>query len=216
MNRNPAFKPSTPARRPGRPPGRGDQRRRLLDAAIELLSDPRQPEPSLQALARANGVTPALAYYYFGNQEGLLAAVIAERVTPRIEDLVSAARVRAGQPVAALTFLMQRASSLLATDPLLRRCLWLRAPPALALREELRAILADLLTRAQRGGLLRTDLAVDYLTESLLGLSLFPFFDDARGADTGGERVAQLTLQHVALLQDGIVRAHRPRQEAAT
>lgn len=209
--------PPPPPRRPGRPPGnRGDQRRRLLNAAIERLSDPRQPEPSLQQLAQATGVTTALAHYYFGNQEGLLTTVIEERVAPRIADLVSAARVRAGQPVAALTFLMQRASSLMATDPLLRRCLWLRAPPALALREELRAVLADLLGRAQRARLLRADLAVDYLTESLLGLSLFPFFDDRGAADASGERVAQLTLQHVALLQDGIVRAQRPRQESSS
>jgi AcrR family transcriptional regulator len=206
-----------PVRRPGRPAGtRGSQRRRLLNAAIEQLSDPRLGELSLQQLARANGVTPALAYYYFGNQEGLLAAVIEERVAPRIADLVSAARVRAGQPVAALTFLMQRASSLLATDPLLRRCLWLQAAPALALRDQLRAVLADLLARAQRAGLLRADLAVDYLTGSLLGLALFPFFDDAGAADAGGERVAALTLQHVALLQDGIVKANRPRAEAST
>jgi AcrR family transcriptional regulator len=187
----------------------------MLACAAELLLAPGAGELTLQQVARAAAVTPALAHYYFGNREGLWAALIAERVAPHVEDLLHAARIRAGQPVAALTFLMQRTTSLLATEPLLRHCLWLSCAPAQALRDQLRATLADLLTRAQRSGVLRADLPVPYLCDSLLGLVLFPFFDAARD-DGGGERVAALTLQHVALLQDGIVRAQRPRQASSS
>ncbi len=39
-----------------------------------------------------------LAHYYFGSREGLIEALLSERVAPRIDDLVASARVRAGQP----------------------------------------------------------------------------------------------------------------------
>jgi TetR/AcrR family transcriptional regulator len=205
----------SPARSRGRPVGgKAVQRRRLLACAAELLLAPSAGELTLQQVARAAGVTPALAHYYFRSRDGLWEALIAERVAPHVEDVLQAARIRAGQPVVALTFLMQRLTSLMATEPLLRHCLWLPCRPALELRDHLRATLSDLLARAQRSGVLRADLPAQYLCESLLGLVLFPFFDAGRD-DGGGERVAALTLQHVALLQDGIVRAQKPRQESS-
>lgn len=206
---------TSPARSRGRPAGaRATQRARLIAAAQELFSSRVAQEPNLKQVADKAGVTPALAHYYFGTREGLIEALLVERVAPRIDDLVASARVRIGQPQLALTFLMQRTCSLLANDPLLRRCLWLPQPAALKLRNQLRACLRELLVRAQSIQVVRTDLAPDYLTDSLLGLVLFPFLDED-GADTSGERVTQLTLQHVALLRDGIVRTHKPRQESS-
>ncbi|MEJ0099270.1 MAG: hypothetical protein WDO12_05795 [Pseudomonadota bacterium] len=104
---------------------------------------------------------------------------------------------------------------MLAVDPLLRRCIWLHQPAALKLRNQLRACLRELLVRGQNMQALRADLSPDYLTDSLLGLLMFPFLDDTPEADASGERIAQLTLQHVALLRDGIVRNHKPRQESS-
>ncbi len=206
--------PSTRTRGRGRPPGvRSLHRNRLLAATQDLLSAAGTGEPNLQHVAHHAGVTPALAHYYFGSREGLIEALLSERVAPRIDDLVASARVRAGQPQLALTFLMQRTCSLLAHDPLLRRCLWLPQPAALKLRNQLRACLRELLVRAQHIKAVRADLSPDYLTDCLLGLVLFPFLDEPLQADAGAERVAQLTLQHVALLRDGIVRAHKPPQE---
>ncbi len=207
--------PVTASRARGRPRGgRSVQRTRLLAAIQDLLSVGGSAEPSLQQVALRAGVTPALAHYYFGSRDGLIEALLTERVGPRIDDLVASARVRAGQPQLALTFLMQRTCSLLAHDPLLRRCLWLSQPAALKLRNQLRACLRELLVRAQTIKAVRADLSPDYLTDCLLGLVLFPFLDENPQADSGGERVAQLTLQHVALLRDGIVSAHKPRQES--
>lgn len=203
-------------RRPGRPPGsRNLQRTRLIAAAQEVLAAPHSQELTLQRVAREAGVSTALAHYYFNNRDGLIDALITERVAPRIDDLVAATRVRAGQPQMALTFLMQRTCSLLATDSLLRRCLLLTAPGALKIRDQLRSLMRELLVRAQGARAIRTDLSPEYLTESLLGLVLFPFFDEAAAEDSSGERVAQLTLQHVALLRDGIVRTYKPSQESS-
>jgi AcrR family transcriptional regulator len=156
-----------------------------------------------------------LAHYYFGNHDGLVGAVIEERVAPRIEDAVAAARARAGQPQLALTFLIQRICALLATEPVVRRCLWLPQPAALRMRDHIRICLRELLARAQNMEALRADLPPEYLADSLLGLVLFPFLDADPAADSSGERAAQLTLQHVALLRDGIMRIHKPRQLSA-
>jgi AcrR family transcriptional regulator len=208
--------PSANGRTRGRPRGaRKVQRNRLVAAAEELLGAQVAQEPNLRQIAHLAGVTPALAHYYFRNRDGLLEALLVERIAPRIEDLVAAARARAGQPQLALTFLIQRTCSLLAGNLLLRRCLWLPLPAARNLRNQLRACLRELLVRAQNMQAVRTDLSADYLTDSLLGVVLFPFLDADPQTDAGGDRVAQLTLQHVTLLRDGIVRGHKPRQESA-
>lgn len=196
----------------GRPlTGRNSQRSRLLQSARELLAE--AGDLTLGKIAARAGVTPALANYYFTNRGGLVSALLHERAAPRIDDVIGAARVRAAQPVVALTFLMQRLTSLLATDAFL--CCALLLPEARLLRERLRAALSELLQRAQREGQLRADLPLEYLSDTLLGLCLFPFLDSSGAGTNPGERVAALTLQHVALLQDGIVRAQRPRQESA-
>ncbi len=194
-------------RRRGRPPGeRNLQRSRLLAAAGNLIGSRPLQTLNLRQIAQKAGVTPALAHYYFGSLEGLVEALLIERVSPHVDGLVAAARARAAQPQLALTLLMQRTCSLLASDPLVRRCLWLPLPAALKLRNQLRTCLREQLVRAQDMQALRTDLSPDYLTDSLLGLTLFPFLDDTQESHSGGERVTQLTLQHVALLRDGIVR----------
>jgi TetR/AcrR family transcriptional regulator len=206
--------PHLPSRR-GRPPAaRNLARNRLLQAAQELLTGPAGGELALRQVALGASVTPALAHYYFGNRDGLLTALIEERARPRIDDLASAVQVRATQPVPALTYLMQRLTSLAAGDTFLCRCLLL--PAAQPLRARLRTLLRELLLRAQAEGQLRADLSPDYLGDALLGLCLFPFLDADAAQANPGERAAALTLQHVALLQDGIVRTQRPRQDAGS
>jgi AcrR family transcriptional regulator len=195
----------------GRPrASRNLQRGRLLQAARQLLLATDGSELALRQVALRAGVTPALAHYYFVNRDGLLAALIDEGVAPAIDDLVNAVQLQAMQPVGALTLLVQRLTSLAACDGILCRCLLL--PAGQPLRERLRALLRQLLQRAQAGKQLRDDLSADYLAETLLGLCLFPFLDAGTTGHSQGERAAALTLQHVALLQDGIVRTQRPRQ----
>jgi AcrR family transcriptional regulator len=197
-----------PSRSRGRPKGAADiQRTRLLQAAEHLL--PIVPgELSLRQVALRAQVTPPLAHYYFSNRDGLISALVSERAAPRVDELLAAARERASQPVSALTRLMQRLTLLTASDGFVRCCLLL--PAGEPLRASLRAGLHELLQVAQTTGQLRADLSASYLADSLLGLCLFPFLDGSSGQDPG-ELAASLTLQHVALLQDGIrPRVHRP------
>jgi AcrR family transcriptional regulator len=197
--------PDRKASRPrGRPKGASDeaQRTQLLRAAESLLPD--SPDDlSLRQVAARAGVTPPLAHYYFGNRAGLQRALVNECAGPRVEQLLTAARELASQPVSALTRLMQRLTLLCANDRFVRCCLLL--PSGEPLRAGLRAALQELLQAAQTTGQLRADLSASYLAETLLGLCLFPFLDSG---DAGqAERAGALTLQHVALLQHGL----RPR-----
>lgn len=160
---------------------------------------------SLRQLAQNAGVSPALAHYYFGNRDGLIEALLTEQLAAGLNELLAAARARSHQPQQAITALLQRTCALLASDELLRRCLWLPLPAAAQLRSQLRACLRELLVRAQNTGALREDLPVDYLADSLLGLVLFHFLEE-RPAGAGPEDIAELMLQHIALLRDGILR----------
>jgi TetR/AcrR family transcriptional regulator len=178
------------------------QRDRLLQAAEQLLTGT-ESDLTLRQVALRAGVTPPLAHYYFGNRDGLIAILLDERARPRVEELLSATVERAAQPVAALTRLMQRLTLLLAHDRFVGRCLLL--PAGEPLRTRIRAVLLQLLQDAQASGLLRADLSASYLADALLGLCLFPFLDP--GSEATPIDAAVLTLQHVALLQQGI----RPR-----
>jgi TetR/AcrR family transcriptional regulator len=182
------------------------QRDRLLQVAEQLLAGT-VSDLTLRQVALRAGVTPPLAHYYFGNRDGLIAILLNERAGPRLEELLSIAATRAAQPVAALTRLMQRLTLLVANDRFVSRCLLL--PAGEPLRSRIRTVLRQLLQGAQASGQLRADLSASYLADALLGLCLFPFLD-AGSEDRRGDAAA-LTLQHVALLQEGIRPRVRPR-----
>jgi AcrR family transcriptional regulator len=200
--------PTTTQRRRGRPTASSDaQRQGLLQAAQELMSASGQ-DLNLRQVALRAGVTPPLAHYYFGNRDGLLAALLDERAAPRIDALLNTAREQASQPIVALTRLMQRLTQVALADNFLRCCLLL--PAAASLRQRLRIGLRDLLQQAQTAGQLRTDLPPDYLGNALLGLCLAPLMDCSEAPDAAGQAAA-LTLRHAALLQGGILpRPYRP------
>jgi TetR/AcrR family transcriptional regulator len=181
------------------------QRDRLLQAAEQLLES-EVSDLTLRQVALRAGVTPPLAHYYFGNRDGLIAILLDERAGPRLDELLSIAAARAAQPVAALTRLMQRLTLLVANDRFMGRCLLL--PPGEPLRNRIRAVMRELLQAAQASGQLRADLSASYLADALLGLCLFPYLDAGSDADRGD--AAALTLQHVALLQEGIRPRARP------
>jgi len=206
---------STSARRRGRPSGRREgQRVSLLLSTLGLLRNHHWQDLSLRQVARRAGVTPALTHYYFGDRDGLIETLVVEQLAPRIDQLIAAARASIEHPQQALTTLMQRTCSLLAADSAWSRCIWIPLPAGRELRSRLRSSLAELISRAQDRQILRADLGPDYLADTLLGLMLFPFLDEAYGASDSGERVTRLLLQHVALLRDGVLR--QPRVRLAT
>lgn len=62
----------------------GDRRARIIDCALELFAEKGISATTDAAVASAAGVTAAMIHYYFKNREGLLDALVAERLTPRM------------------------------------------------------------------------------------------------------------------------------------
>lgn len=69
-------------KRPGRPPGSSDTRRRILDSARELFARNGIHKTSIRAVAAAAGVDSALVHHYYGNKEQLFAAAIRIPIDP--------------------------------------------------------------------------------------------------------------------------------------
>lgn len=202
--------PISANRQRGRPKGkRSLQRSHLLAAARDLLASGTPRDLNLRQVAQAAGVTPALANYYFGSRDGLMEALFGELLASHVDEVLTTARGRSHQPQQAITALLQRICMLLSSDPLLRHCLWLAIPAATRLRSQLRSCLRELLVRGQNTGALRNDLSPDYLADSLLGMVLFHFIEQRDTGPQDPEAVAQLMLQHVALLRDGILHSRR-------
>lgn len=75
-------------RAPGRPlVGSGDSREALLVSALGLFSQRGVGATTLPQISRAAHVTPAMAHYYFGSREGLIDAVVEEKLLPAFENL---------------------------------------------------------------------------------------------------------------------------------
>lgn len=71
----------------GRPPAsKGeDKREHILDNALTLFAGQGIAGTTVAQIAKASGVTSAMVHYYFTNREGLLDAIVAERLGPAIQ-----------------------------------------------------------------------------------------------------------------------------------
>jgi TetR/AcrR family transcriptional regulator len=101
----------TRARGPGRPSGSlngPEQRKRLLDTAMQLFARQGIAETPLSAIAREAGVTPAMLHYYFKSREQLLDVLIDERIQPRRLEIGKTFNPDAGDPVTVITQLVER------------------------------------------------------------------------------------------------------------
>jgi len=92
-------------------------RRKLLDAAVELIAERGWTAVSTRVVAERAGVAPGLVHYHFSSVQALLS----EAATDRMRDLATAigpALTTASTPAEALTLLMASLDSFTGTDPL--------------------------------------------------------------------------------------------------
>ena len=71
-----------PRRRPGRPPGTSDTRRRILSCARELFARNGFAATSIRSIAAAAGVDSALVHHYFDTKQQLFATAMQLPVDP--------------------------------------------------------------------------------------------------------------------------------------
>jgi AcrR family transcriptional regulator len=205
-----------PTRSPGRPANsRGDQRQRLLDAAIALFARQSIAETSLRAVARRARVTPALVHYYFGNREQLVDALVVERILPLVLRVGAKLADAGPDPRELVRTFVTSIIGMLADNAWLPP-IWVREVLTEngALRDRLvtqiapniAPELARRLAEAQRAGLLNPGLNPKLAVVSLIGLTIFPLAAqtiwrpllDARDIDT--DAIVEHTL---ALLGSG-------------
>lgn len=207
----------TAARQPGRPANSpGDQRARLLDAALALFSTQSIAETSLRAVARRAHVTPALVHYYFGSRDQLVDALMDERIAPLIAGVAGQLAKAGPDPRELVRGFVATIIGVLAANPWLPP-IWVREVLTEngALRERLIARVASQVApqlarrfaEAQRQGLLNPGLDPRLTVVSLIGLTIFPLAAQSIWRPLlGAEDIdaAALTEHTLALLGSGL------------
>ncbi|RII99657.1 TetR/AcrR family transcriptional regulator, partial [Achromobacter sp. K91] len=184
--------PTTPSRRPGRPP-RPDNaaaRANLLDTATGLFAAQGVAATTLTHIAQRAGVTTAMVHYYFKSRDQLIDAVVQERIVPVIGYVWSPLpqpQIPAADPAAAARAFIAEVVGRLVQSAVERP--WL---PALWLHEvvneggqlrervlrhlpveRLQAFIG-LIAECQRAGAITPDVEPRLVFLSVLGLTLLP------------------------------------------
>jgi len=211
---------SRPRRAPGRPTGGLSQREALIDAARECFARHGFAATPLRQIAREAHVTPALAHYYFASKDGLLAAVVEERIAPLVGSLAGALAAAAADPASALRAFVHEYSRIAAENPWLPRLILREVlSDGGALRERfqeqfaglLEARLRAVIVAGQATGVLDPTLAPSRLMLSVLSLCLFPFVaaplvSGVLGVSLAPASIPALAEHHLAVLTHGIGR----------
>ena len=174
----------TEPRRPGRPRAdEANQRERLLDAAVVCFAGDGIAATSLRTIALKAGVTPALVHYYFGSKEQLVAAFIAERMTPVAAALRESLLAAGSDPRALMAAFVRGMHDVVARFPWWP-ALWVREVlnEKGALRDvllkqiapQVAQLVAGALADAQKRGELAPDLDPRLTMVSLMGLTMMP------------------------------------------
>lgn len=177
------------ARRVGRPrtsARSADIRADLLAAARATFAARGYAGVSLREVAQTAGTTAAMVSYYFGDKDGLYAALLENAladVLARVREGLAARTVAGGSP-GSLGVLFEVAAEALGAAPwiprlVVREVLSDDAPFRDRFIDEYARPMSQLLRRALRAeiaaGSLRDDLDVDLAFASLIGLAAFPF-----------------------------------------
>lgn len=211
--------PRRPRRTPGRPvAGAPSQRNALIDAACLCFANSGYAGCSLREIARAARVTAALTHYYFASKEGLLAAVVEERIAPLVHELGVAVRNDAELPRAALRAFVIHYTRIAAANPWLPRLIVREVlSEGGALRDkflqkfagELASVLRQVVAEGQRRGEFDPSLDTSHLILSLISLCIFPFLaaplvTRVLCIDIGPASADTLARHHLAVLDSGI------------
>ncbi|MBD8525253.1 TetR/AcrR family transcriptional regulator [Pseudomarimonas arenosa] len=176
--------PPSAERRPGRPSlQQTEARTSLLDAGLRCVVEHGAAAVTVKQVALDAGVTPASLHYHFGDKQGLLQALVDQRLVPALSTLRAALSGDDNQPAAQIRAFVDAVFVMVEQHPWLPR-LWLREvlSEGGALREVMLSrvapsiprALAERFASAQAAGRLNTALDPRLLVVSLIGLTLFP------------------------------------------
>ena len=160
-------------------PGRED----LLDAAIALFAERGIANTTISQIAAAGGVTTAMIHYWFDTRDGLLDAVVDERIAPVIRHIWDPADPEHEEAPDLIRGILERIFALTEKMPWLPS-LWVREiiNEGGMLRERAlshipqapNAAFRQNIARAQARGEINPDIAPEMLLISMLGLTMLP------------------------------------------
>jgi len=176
-------------------------RQRILCAAAEVFTE-RGLDATLDDVARRAGVGVGTVYRRFPGKEALAAVLF----TGRIDEMVAVARqaCAAADPWEGLVSYLEYAVATLAGDMGLRQMLMFATygqDQVAYAREQMRPVVGDLVTRAQRAGALRPDFSVTDVPMILFML--------AAGAEYARSAQPDLWRRYLAMVIDSL----RPSRE---
>ena len=154
-------------------------RKRLFDAAMDLIGEHGFSEASVDDIVERAGVAKGTVYYHFTGKAELVEALVIDRLTPLIEDFKGAADRDADDPAAALQaivrceleFLSERGSfsKLLLTELWREDRAWRRT--LVHLRQELLGVIKGVICQGIETGVFREDLDAEFGASALFGMT---------------------------------------------
>lgn len=215
------------SRRPGRPKkaaANAETRERLIDTALEIFAHQDVAETSLNAIARAAGVTPAMLHYYFHSREQLLDVIVEQRFMPLRNQLTAIFIGHPEDPRQALREMVVTLAQLAGKFPWFPR-LWLQniEGGAELLRQHMHARVGDAahspametLRRWQQQGKLNPDMVPELVFPTLLSLVLIPMARLSQPAGDGQRplpAVEKIIAHALSLLDNGMFTARQSVQ----
>ncbi|MGH8049219.1 MAG: TetR/AcrR family transcriptional regulator [Arenimonas sp.] len=192
----PQAKTKAPRRKPGRPQtALTSVRDALLDSALRLFAIEGIAQCNMRKIAIEAHTTPAMIHYHFGDKDGLIKAVVDERVR-QVTSVMHEVMTQKSLPAKTMLFnFMQSFIRITGLHP------WV---PKLVLREvynehgslresfmenfarNLSQLLLGLVKRAQEEGSLRKDLDASAMTYAFLSLAIYPVLSSPMVPDVLG------------------------------
>jgi AcrR family transcriptional regulator len=171
-------------RRPGGPKRNGDTRDRILRVAIEEFAAKGYSGARVEAICRAARANPRMLYHHFGDKDGLYLSVLEEVLGDlRREELEIAANHEKVEPLDGIMELFDFIQAhfeehpefiqLLSGENLLRARFLRRSAKAPILTSPLIDLIAGLLRRGERQGVIRRGIEPLHLYVMMVALSYF-------------------------------------------
>jgi AcrR family transcriptional regulator len=154
-------------------------KRKLFDAAMELIGERGFTDASVDEIVSRAGVAKGTVYYHFTGKAELVEALIADRMTPLVDSFRAAASDNSGDPAAAIEAIVQAEleflleyksfSKLLLTEMWREDRVW-RAT-LVEFRSEIMMVIRDVIEQGITSGVFRNDVDPAFGASALFGMT---------------------------------------------
>jgi AcrR family transcriptional regulator len=154
-------------------------KRKLFDAAMELIGERGFTDASVDEIVDRAGVAKGTVYYHFAGKAELVEALIADRMKPLADSFREAAAVNSDDPAGAieaivraeLEFLLEHKSfsKLLLTEMWREDRVWRKT--LVLFRNELMTVIRDVIEQGVASGVFRDDVDPGFGASALFGMT---------------------------------------------